>query len=67
MAYTVIYENGGREIGREEAPTKLAEAQAYADEVVAKGQYDRVEVRDADGRLLHQAPRTVRPLPGSTS
>lgn len=60
MPYTIIYQNGGREQGRETVTTKLAETQAYADDVVARAMYDRVEIRDAEDRLVGHAPHTLR-------
>lgn len=46
MAYTIIYEKAGREIGRELIHVNLAAAQAFANDMVATGEYDRVQVRD---------------------
>jgi hypothetical protein len=46
MAYTIIYEKAGREIGREVIHVSLAAAQAFANDMVATGEYDRVQVRD---------------------
>jgi hypothetical protein len=46
MAYTIIYEKAGREIGREVIHVNLAAAQAFANDMVATGEYDRVQVRD---------------------
>ncbi|MEG3083687.1 hypothetical protein U1707_08535 [Sphingomonas sp. PB2P12] len=46
MAYTIIYEKAGREIGREIIHVNLAAAQAFAKDMVATGEYDRVDVRD---------------------
>jgi hypothetical protein len=46
MAYTIIYEKAGREIGREVIHVSLAAAQAFAKDMVATGEYDRVQVRD---------------------
>jgi hypothetical protein len=54
MAYTIIYEKAGREIGREVIHVNLAAAEAFANEMVATGEYDSIKVRDeAD---LTQAP-----------
>jgi hypothetical protein len=46
MAYTIIYEKAGREVGRELIHVKLAAAKAFANDMVATGEYDRVQVRD---------------------
>jgi hypothetical protein len=46
MAYTIIYEKAGREIGREMIHVNLAAAQAFANDMVATGEYDRVQVCD---------------------
>jgi hypothetical protein len=46
MAYTIIYEKAGREIGREVIHVNLAAAKAFANDMVATGEYDRVDVRD---------------------
>ncbi|WP_260598883.1 hypothetical protein [Sphingomonas endolithica] len=46
MAHTIIYEKAGVEIGREVIHVNLAAAQAFANDMVATGEYDRVQVRD---------------------
>jgi hypothetical protein len=46
MAYTIIYEKAGREIGREVIHVSLAAAQAFANDMVATGEYDSIKVRD---------------------
>jgi hypothetical protein len=46
LAYTIIYEKAGREIGREVIHVNLAAAKAFANDMVATGEYDRVDVRD---------------------
>jgi hypothetical protein len=54
MAYTIIYEKAGREIGREVIHVNLAAAQAFANDMVATGEYDRVQFRDeADMTQTH--------------
>jgi hypothetical protein len=40
MAYTIIYEKAGREIGREVIYVSLAAAQTFANDMVATGEYD---------------------------
>jgi hypothetical protein len=37
MAYTIIYEKAGREIGRELIHVNLAAAEAFANDMVATG------------------------------
>jgi hypothetical protein len=46
MAYTIIYEKAGREIGREVIHVNLAAAEAFANDMVATGEYDSIKVRD---------------------
>jgi hypothetical protein len=52
MAYTIIYEKAGREIGREVIHVSLAAAQAFANDMVATGEYDSIKVRD-EADLTH--------------
>jgi hypothetical protein len=60
MAYTIIYEKAGREIGREVIYVNLAAAEAFANDMVATGEYDGIKVRDeAD---LTQAPDLIDAL-----
>jgi hypothetical protein len=60
MAYTIIYEKAGREIGRELIHVNLAAAEAFAKDMVATGEYDSIKVRDeAD---LTQAPDLIDAL-----
>lgn len=61
VTYTIIYFNGGREQGSESFSGKMSEAQAFAEDAVGTGAYDRVEIRDANGVLVWHHPRTVRP------
>jgi hypothetical protein len=46
MAYTIIYEKAGREIGREVIHVNLAAAEAFANDMVATGEYDSIKVSD---------------------
>jgi len=60
MAYTIIYEKAGHEIGREVIHVSLAAAQAFANDMVATGEYDSIKVRDeAD---LTRAPELIDAL-----
>jgi len=60
MAYTIIYEKAGREIGREVIHVSLAAAQAFANDMVATGEYDSIKVSDkAD---LTRAPELIDAL-----
>jgi hypothetical protein len=52
MAYTIIYEKAGREIGREVIHVSLAAAQTFANDMVATGEYDSIKVRD-EADLTH--------------
>ena len=54
MAYTIIYEKAGREIGREVIHVNLAAAKAFANDMLASGEYDRIDVRDE--AHMSQAP-----------
>lgn len=60
MKLVVIYKDAEREIGREMMDVRLAEAQSYADDVVARGIYGSVEIRDEDDRLIGRSPRALR-------
>jgi hypothetical protein len=52
VAYTIIYEKAGHEIGREVIHVSLAAAQAFANDMVATGEYDSIKVRD-EADLAH--------------
>jgi hypothetical protein len=60
MAYTIIYEKAGREIGREVIHVNLAAAEAFANDMVATGEYDSIKV--SDEAALTQAPDLIDAL-----
>ena len=63
MKHTVVYKQGGREIGREDMDGRLAETETYAQDAMGTGSYDAIDILDANGNLVRQYPRFLRKAP----
>jgi hypothetical protein len=68
MNYSILRFVGGRPTGDSETWTDhpLDAVNDHARQIVKTGLADRVEVRDGNGKLVFQWPRTVSRAPSST-
>lgn len=60
MIFDIIFLRRGREIGRTPWDRGLESAKQHAKEQLLVRDVDRVEVRDENGDLQFQLPRTLR-------
>lgn len=60
MIYSIIFSKSGREFGRTSWDAGLDSAKKHAETHMKIQGADRVEVRDENGVLVFQMPRTLR-------